>query len=220
MYSDVAYHTNKTAYQQLIATLCGGSRSSLRHQQHKRKHMHNHRHNNKRHKKHEKYEKHEKHEKSDVREYTIKQPWFKYIKSGQKKIEGRLFKGSFKHIKSMDTIIWNHKEMKIRVKVTSVRHYNTFKELLEEEGIDKVLPNTTSVMDGVNIYRTYFSEADEKKYGVVAIEMEKINDTDEFAKSSEKKKNIDNVKNVENNDNKTKSKLNRSMSGPRSRTKS
>ena len=38
------------------------------------------------------------------------------------------------------------------------------------EGLKKTLPNINSLEEGINIYHEYYSEEDEYKYGVIAIE--------------------------------------------------
>lgn len=49
--------------------------------------------------------------------------------------------------------------------------------MIDTEGIDKVFPNISDIDSGVEIYRQYYSEKDEKLAGVIAIEMELENKT-------------------------------------------
>lgn len=108
--------------------------------------------------------------------FTVKQPWFDYIQKGIKKAEGRLNKGIFAKLKVGDIIFWlnvmNNKKLKCKVVVTYIKKYDTFKDLLLGEGIEKVLPNTKNMDQGVGIYRQYYSEQDERAHGVVAIGMQ------------------------------------------------
>ncbi len=106
---------------------------------------------------------------------TVKEPWFTFIKEGKKKIEGRLNRGLFQKINKDDIIIWIHGDKKSKVKITDKRKYDSFKEMIETEKLDKVLPSINTLDDGVKVYRQYFSEHDEITNGVVAIEMELIN---------------------------------------------
>jgi len=46
--------------------------------------------------------------------------------------------------------------------------------MLKKEGIENVLPGVKNIEEGVQIYRQFYSEEREKKYGVVAIEVEPI----------------------------------------------
>ena len=46
--------------------------------------------------------------------------------------------------------------------------------MLEREGIERVLPGVHNIEEGVRIYRQFYTEEEEKNYGVVAIEIEPI----------------------------------------------
>lgn len=105
------------------------------------------------------------------------EPYFTFVREGKKTVEGRLVKGKYAEIKTGDSINihTNDEADNFWVNVVGVRKYQTFRELLEQEGAKKVLPNAKDVEDGVSIYREFYSEADEQKYGVVAIEVEVAN---------------------------------------------
>ena len=107
---------------------------------------------------------------------TIKQPWFNFIQSGFKTVEGRLNKGQFAKFGVGQQITWiNTEKLICTVKITKITFYTSFKELLEKEGISRVLPNIANIPKGVAIYRQYYSKKDKNKYGVIAIEMEPVN---------------------------------------------
>ena len=101
------------------------------------------------------------------------EPFFSYLKTGQKTIEGRLKKGKYVKIGTGDII--NVESMEdgeiVTVEVTEVRHYRTFKEMLENEEIRKILPNVQTPEEGASIYRQFYSKEDEKRYEIVAIEV-------------------------------------------------
>lgn len=105
-------------------------------------------------------------------EFTIKEPWFSFIKNGKKVVEGRLNKGIFSKLKQGDVITWKNKNLKIKVMVKYIKVYPSFKDMLSQETISRVLPNTSNLDKGVNIYHQYYKSDDEKQYGVVAIGME------------------------------------------------
>lgn len=104
------------------------------------------------------------------------EPYFTFVKKGIKTVEGRLNKGKYKEIQPKDHIVvFNNEETEsFEVIVIGVRNYFSFKELLEKEGLKKVLPNVETLEEGSNIYREFYSEEDEKKFGVVAIEVEVV----------------------------------------------
>jgi len=113
---------------------------------------------------------------SNVGQYdiTVRQPWFGYIKNGQKKIEGRPNRGIFSKLVSGDIIVWHNSDNICRTKIISIRKYNSFKKMIQEEGLNNILPNINNIEAGVNIYRKFYSEKDENKFGVLAIELSLI----------------------------------------------
>jgi ASC-1-like (ASCH) protein len=121
-----------------------------------------------------------KNNKSIIYEIHVQEPWFSLIKSGDKKVEGRLNRGTFSKIKPSDTIIFfnmdkeTKKKNTIKCKVIKITEYDTFENMLKTERIENVLPKNpiitiNSVEDGVNVYRQWYSEKMEKQFGIIAI---------------------------------------------------
>ena len=108
--------------------------------------------------------------------YTIfvSDPWFGYIKSGKKTIEGRKNKGDFKEMEIGDIVKWIHRDDSVLTKIVGKNEYKTFKEYLETEGLSNCLPGIDTIEDGVKVYYKYYTLEDEAKYGVLAIKLEKI----------------------------------------------
>jgi len=88
---------------------------------------------------------------------TVREPWFSFIQKGEKTVEGRLNKGRFSKLKSKDVIIWENENEKFKVKIEYVNEYSSFKEMIEKEGLDKVLPSINSVNDGIQVYRQFYT---------------------------------------------------------------
>jgi ASC-1-like (ASCH) protein len=105
-------------------------------------------------------------------------PWYGYIASGKKKIEGRLFDGDWKTLQPDDNIKWyiirdgftyTHVS-----KIKEIKRYKTFKEMLEVEGLENVLPGVKTIEEGVSIYYSFpgFKEKEKNpKIGVIAIHL-------------------------------------------------
>ena len=102
---------------------------------------------------------------------TIKQPWFDLIKNNKKTIEGRLDKGMFANLKKGDDITFVNGNEKLNIKVSNIRKYKSFMEMIEVEGLDNILPTIKSVKEGAEIYNKYYPEKDQEKFGVLAIEL-------------------------------------------------
>jgi ASC-1-like (ASCH) protein len=107
------------------------------------------------------------------------------IVSGKKVVEGRLAKGKFLNfkvgdlIKLREDIYENGVEVKtihnrLTTKITDIKHFSTFREMLEKIDYQKALPRASSVDDAVNEYAKYYSSEDEKKFGVIAIYFEVV----------------------------------------------
>lgn len=91
--------------------------------------------------------------------FTIKQPWFDMICSGQKEIEIRLNHGIFKKLKVNDTIVFKHKYHTVTVIITFIRKYKSFEELFKNE---KTKNERKYIYD-------YYTKQKEMEYGVLAI---------------------------------------------------
>ena len=104
-----------------------------------------------------------------------KEPYFTFVKNGKKTIEGRLKKENYGLIKAGDQIvIWNEEETeKVRVLVKRVKTYKSFGQMFESEAFEKVLPEVETTAEGIRVYRKFYTEEQEKKFGVVAIEVER-----------------------------------------------
>ena len=109
---------------------------------------------------------------------NLSEPWFSLIKLGLKKCEGRLKKGDFAEIKKGDYIKFENNdfgfERTFRVKITSIRNYNSFREYLLNEKLEKCLPGIDKIEQGVNIYYKYYKKEDEEKYKIIAIRVKVI----------------------------------------------
>ena len=68
--------------------------------------------------------------KKQIFNYTVKEPSFTLIKNGIKKIEGRLFKNSFRKIKRNDIILFRNDNRFIETEVIHINHYNIFFQLI------------------------------------------------------------------------------------------
>lgn len=101
------------------------------------------------------------------------EPYFTFLKNGQKTVECRVRKGKYGFVQPGDEIVvYNEEETdRIHTRVKRVTSYPTFKKMLEVEELRKVLPNVDSVDQAVEIYRGFYTPDQEKEFGVVAIEV-------------------------------------------------
>jgi ASC-1-like (ASCH) protein len=104
------------------------------------------------------------------------EPYFTFVKNGQKTIEGRIKKGWYRFVKPGDHIIvYNEEETDcVEVLVKGVRTYASIRKMLEQESIKKLLPNIETVGQGIEIYKQFYTDEQQDEFGVVAIEVEII----------------------------------------------
>lgn len=100
-------------------------------------------------------------------------PWFTYIVAGHKTIEGRINRGDYANLKPNDIIIFECNGAKQKTKVIKINNYTTFRQMLEAEDFNKVLPYVENIEKGVNIYYQYYTKELENEYNVIAIHLEK-----------------------------------------------
>ncbi len=102
----------------------------------------------------------------------IDQRWFNFIKVGLKKVEGRVKKTLFSTVKVGDIIIWTAGKDEIRTKITRLTIYKTFEDYIINEGLRNTLPEVTTLKDGLAVYYTYYTKAQENEFGVLAVEVQ------------------------------------------------
>jgi ASC-1-like (ASCH) protein len=111
----------------------------------------------------------------------LSEPWFSLIKLNIKKVEGRLNKGTFAKMKIGDYIIFENSDFDlkrtVKVKIKNIIEYESFKQYLEKEKLERCLPGISNINDGIKIYRKYYSKSQEIEFKILAIKIKqkKIN---------------------------------------------
>ncbi len=108
-------------------------------------------------------------------------PHIEDIKAGLKTVEGRLFRDKFAKYRVGDQIHlredvydMNGKLLReipdqVRVEITKLEQFPTFKRMLDQVGFKKFLPRAKSLEEAVNEYKKFYDSEDEAKYSVIAI---------------------------------------------------
>lgn len=102
---------------------------------------------------------------------TLKDLYVQLIRSQKKTYEGRIFSGPFLRYKIGMRVRWfAGSKSNVVTKITDVRCFKTFQEMLENIEYRKFLPEVTSLEEAVRIYLSIptYRERSEK-YGVVAL---------------------------------------------------
>ena len=94
------------------------------------------------------------------------------INYGIKKKEGRLLKGIFNNLKINDKINLKSRKREINVKIIKIVKYKTFLEMINNEGIDKILPIKLNLIKGLNLYKKFYNQDIKNNYGAIVIYIE------------------------------------------------
>ncbi|MDE6294234.1 MAG: ASCH domain-containing protein [Clostridiales bacterium] len=102
---------------------------------------------------------------------------FRLVESGKKTVEVRLYDDKRKKIKRHDKIVFmfcDYVKNMLTTRVTGIKRFNTFAELMQSDLFDKTgLQGYTPESAAEAMYK-YYTPEQEKKYGVLAIEIELI----------------------------------------------
>jgi ASC-1-like (ASCH) protein len=104
-------------------------------------------------------------------------PWYSFIENGEKTVEGRVNSEKYSFLKCGDIIKLTKKNDETKflyLEVKDIRRYATFRKMIENETLPKVLPGIKNIADGVKVYRQFYSEQLEKQYGVVGMEIKRL----------------------------------------------
>ncbi|MEA3450111.1 MAG: ASCH domain-containing protein [Patescibacteria group bacterium] len=100
---------------------------------------------------------------------NIQEPYYSFILEGQKTVEGRLNKGKFTSIQKDDILVLAPEDIEFEVIEKNI--YNSFREMIESEGVENVIPDKTGIEEATNIYYKFYTKEQEKQFGVVAIKI-------------------------------------------------
>lgn len=102
----------------------------------------------------------------------LNEPWFSYVKSGEKIYEGRRATEKVNSIQIGDILSFISVQNPLDVlntTVVDVLSFNTFQDALNRISLTEVLPGIKSIEDGVKIYYKYVSLETQLKDGVKMI---------------------------------------------------
>lgn len=103
----------------------------------------------------------------------LKRQYLYLIANGRKTVEGRINTGQFRSIRAGDSIQFFSGEYKVPCRVTEVKTYKTFEEMLRAVGVEKCLPGVKNLADGVGIYNAIPGYRDKAAlHGVLAFSIQ------------------------------------------------
>lgn len=112
-----------------------------------------------------------------LHEMKLQSKYFDKIKSGEKIYEIRLNDEKRKIIDAGDTIIFS-REPDLKEKITTIVqdlvYFASFEEMAQTLPTKKIGFDNLDTKSIVDIYHTFYSQENEKKYGVVAIKVKTL----------------------------------------------
>ena len=102
---------------------------------------------------------------------------FEVVKNGSKKVEVRVYDEKRRKMKIGDELIFLKRPLekeKIVTKIVGLKIYNNFIELVKDYEMKELYLSEFSKEDFVKLLERFYSEEEQEKYGVVAIEFEVV----------------------------------------------
>ena len=101
-------------------------------------------------------------------ELHLQDVYFEAIRSGTKKIEGRLAKEKYRLLKVGDPIVFtNDAGEKIKKTIDSIHIFSSFREAFNMLDFKEAVPGVDSLENAVNIYANFYSLEDQEKHNVI-----------------------------------------------------
>ena len=102
---------------------------------------------------------------------------FEVVKNGTKNIECRLNDEKRRLLKIGDSLTFLKRPddiEKIEVVVEDLKYYSNFKEMMNDYSIEEVYIKGYTKEEFLKLLKRFYTEEDQKQYGVVAIKFKKI----------------------------------------------
>ena len=109
---------------------------------------------------------------------TLMEKYIRLIQQGRKSVEARVAIPMFCAWKEGDTVRFFSRRdphIYVTIRIAAKRHYKTFRDMLQTEGVDKLIPGVNSIDEGERLYLEIPKYAErERQYGVLAFRLELV----------------------------------------------
>lgn len=132
-------------------------------------------------------EQHPKRAKFTDRKFTIPQadhkistmsnkdrPYIIWLAQGVKAAEGRINIPLFQKMKVGQTVCFHNRFQYVLCKISFLHTYKGFREMLEKEGVKKMLPFARTIEEGIKVYQSFPGASRVSQFGAVAIGVEPL----------------------------------------------
>lgn len=103
---------------------------------------------------------------------TCAEPWYSYLKNGEKEVKGRKGQSKYRELKSNDIVLFKcvgEEEKQFFAIVTKVDVFKTLNKYLTKVTLAKALPHVTDMEEARRIYHQWSTPEEIKEYGFVGI---------------------------------------------------
>lgn len=102
---------------------------------------------------------------------NCEEPWYSYLKSGEKEVEGRKGQSKYRELKSGDIVLFKcvGEEKQFLATVTKVDVFKDLDEYLTKVTLAKALPHVTDMEEARRTYHQWSTPEEIEKYGFVGI---------------------------------------------------
>lgn len=109
---------------------------------------------------------------ASYKDVTLKNPYVDLIQKGRKTVEGRINAGMFLHVRVGDRFRFFNQAAEVFCRVTDVKRYPSFDEMLTKEGHKQCIPESNSLKEAADIYNRIPGYAERaRQSGVLALHL-------------------------------------------------
>ncbi len=102
------------------------------------------------------------------KELRFKRKYFLMVQSGEKELEARLNYPFIRHIKVGNKVRFFWENLSINVQITGIRRYRNFRDMLEREDNQKLIPGM-SKSEALQEYENIYPQWKVNKFGGVVV---------------------------------------------------
>ena len=101
----------------------------------------------------------------------VKNPWFTYIKEGEKTGLEFLCRGKALKIEKGDHIKLEHRNEHVIVKVLGIYKHKDLENLFDRHSLKRTLPGVKSKKNGIDIYEKIFGKDKIREHGLIEVKV-------------------------------------------------
>lgn len=101
----------------------------------------------------------------------VSEPWFTYLMSGEKKVEGRKATPKWSALNVGQLISLTNGTQTATFRITGIREYDSIEDYLIHEGLRNALPGIETLREGIDTYRQWSTDQELAENNFLAIKM-------------------------------------------------